>query len=542
MDRSLWLLIWLRGVAWARLWSRSLRTFKGALLGAVGSLVFLPMALAVFLAPRVQTGAQAEAIRLYGPLALLAYCVLNVALTSGDRSVHYTPAEVNFLFPGPYRPRQLLLYKVAGGLAPALLTALTLCFAFAHHATRFVAAYAGLFLGLELLYLFSLSVGLLVSTFGALAFTRARRLMLAGLGAAALAAVWSVGRPALALPAGELLDRAVRSPAVSALVAPFRPFVSTFTAEKLWPDLFAWGGLAALVDLAFLLLVLLLNARFLEASAAASERMYARVRRVRRGGPLSVSGANVRFGLPMVPRWGGVGPNLWRQLTTVARSPGRLLGIVLLFTFPVALAFFTGSGSGPGEPLPGGAALPALLGIALFAPTTVGYDFRSDFGRMEDLKTLPIPPGRVVLGQLLAPVLVLTAAAWVSLSLFGWLARPGPTLLVSAAALAPPVNLVLVAVENLYFLWFPFRTAGVNSFDFQAMGRQMLLLMAKGATVVAAGGAAAGLGALVLYLTGRNWPAAVAAAWVALAAAGLGLVPLLGAAFEAYDVAGDAAD
>ena len=33
---------------------------------------------------------------------------------------------------------------------------------------------------------------------------------------------------------------------------------------------------------------------------------------------------------------------------------------------------------------------------------------------------------------------------------------------------------MLVAIENLYFLCYPFRTAGVNSMDIQAIGRQMV--------------------------------------------------------------------
>src|SRR4051812_18369432 len=124
MDRSLWLLLLIRGKAWFRRWARNLRSLKGALLAVVGSLVFLPMIVSVLVSPRVQTAAQVGAIRRFGPLGLLAYCLLNVLLSSGDRAVYYSPSEVNFLFSGPYRPRQLLVYKVVGGLGAALLTAL----------------------------------------------------------------------------------------------------------------------------------------------------------------------------------------------------------------------------------------------------------------------------------------------------------------------------------------------------------------------------------------------------------------------------------
>jgi hypothetical protein len=184
-----------------------------------------------------------------------------------------------------------------------------------------------------------------------------------------------------------------------------------------------------------------------------------------------------------------------------------------------------------------GPALSVMFGMALFAPTVVGFDFRPDLGRMEDLKTLPIPPSRLVLGQLITPVLVLTLAEWVTLAVIAVATRSDPFVPASAAALALPFNLMLFAIENLYFLWFPYRLTGLNAIDFQSMGRQMLLLMAKFACLGLAAGLAAGAGALAYFAAGRSWPLAVAAAWVAMAALGLALIPLAGRAFDAFDVA-----
>ena len=232
MNRSLVLLNLLRGRAWLRRWTRSFRTLKGLLLAVVGSLVFVPMIISALLAPRVQTAAQLGAIREYGPLALFTYCVLNVLLSSGDRAVYYSPAEVIFLFSGPFRPRQILLYKITSGFAPAILTALVMTFAFGHHAASYHAAFLGLFLSLHLLYLFSLSVGLAISTFGALAFNWSRRLLLLALGLIALGALWPLGERAMSMTPMELLQQVLHSPTVTAIVAPFRPFVWTFSADR----------------------------------------------------------------------------------------------------------------------------------------------------------------------------------------------------------------------------------------------------------------------------------------------------------------------
>ncbi len=206
-----------------------------------------------------------------------------MVFSTGDRAVYYSPAEVTFLFCGPYRPRQLLIYKVVGGFAASVVTGLLMAFAFAHHAAMFVSAFAGLTLTLLLIYLFSLAVGLTISLVGASAYSLGRRLVWAALVTVIAAALWPIGRRALALPVWEVVSRSLKSPAVAAVLLPFRPFVNAFTAERVWPDLAVWSALALAVDLALLGLVLTLNAQFLEASAAASRRVHDRLRRARRG-------------------------------------------------------------------------------------------------------------------------------------------------------------------------------------------------------------------------------------------------------------------
>jgi hypothetical protein len=536
VDRSLWLLLALRARAWARGWVRKIRSLKGALLALVGSLVFLPWLITAVFAPRLQTEAQLDAIRLYGPLGLFGYCLLNVVLSAGDRAVYYSPGEVNFLFCGPFAPRQLLLYKVAAGVGAAMLTAPFMVLAFRHHTASTLAALVGLFLALMLLYLFSIAVGLAVSTFGALAFSRGRRLLLLAVLAAVALAVAPLGERVAAMSPDQILEEALHSPAVGVIVAPFRPFVMAFTAERLWPDLVVWSTVSLGVDCALLGVVLALNAQFLEASAAASARMYERIKRVRRGETWAMGPSKVRVELPMLPWWGGAGPNLWRQLTTASRSLSKLVGLAALFLIPVVTIVLT-TGRDPSERFLAGPALSVVFGLALFAPTMVGFDFRPDLGRMEDLKALPIPPAMLALGQVVTPVLILSVAEWVTFGFITAWARPGPLVAVSAAALALPFNLLLVAVENLYFLWYPYRMAGFNTFDFQAMGRQMLLLMAKFVSLGVGGALAAGVGALLYFVTGGSWPAAVAAGWVVLAAVGLAVLPLVGQAFAAFDVA-----
>ena len=533
MDRSLWLLLKLRGNAARRRFGRTLGSLKGLLLAVVGSLVFVPTLITMLFAPGM---AQPELIRRFGPLGLLAYCLLNVIVSPGDRVVYYSPSEVNFLFSGPYHPRQLLLYKIVGGLCAAILTALLMTILLAHHSPHWISAYLGMFLSLALLYLFTLSVGLFISTIGVLAFTRFRQVFLVGVLAAAVGASMPVLQRAVAMPVLELLEGVLNSTVIAVVTAPFQPFVSTFAAERIWPDLLVSTALALAIDVALLGVVLAMNARFMEASAAASEKLYARIRKARQGDPWH-GASKARFELPMLPWLGGVGPNLWRQLTSSARSIGRMVVALAVCLVPIGSIVLSSTPRG-GESATALLSISTLAGFALFAPAMVPFDFRPDINRMEDLKTLPIPAGRLVLGQLGAPVFILCLGEWICLSVIA-IATKGaePVALLGAAVMFPPLNLLLVAIENLYCLLFPFRTTGISSFDFQAIGRQMLLIVAKVVTLGVAGGIGVGLGAVVYWLSGHNWPGAILTTWVVTAGFGLGMVPLLAHAFDAFDVA-----
>src|SRR5205085_1706099 len=131
------------------------------------------------------------------------------------------------------------------------------------------------------------------------------------------------------------------SPVAQTLLAPFRWFVNAFTAERLWPDLALWASLGLLVDACLLGLVFALDAQYLETAAAASERAYARLQRLRRGGPalaMAPTSGRVRVGVPGLPHWGGVGAVAWRQLVTALRTPWSLVvavAVTAMLAYPV---------------------------------------------------------------------------------------------------------------------------------------------------------------------------------------------------------------
>ena len=330
MDGALGLLLRLRLVGFLRRWGRSLRTMKGLLLALVGSLLYLPMLLTTVFAPRVQLTAQLAMIRRYGALGLFGFCVLNLILTSDERAVYFAPAEIEFLFSGPFRRRQLLLYKMVSGLFSSVLVALLMTFFFAHHARSFLPAFVGLFLMIEQLVLLSMAFGLFVSTVGALAFSRQRRIVLGAVArgrrrraaapgsrpvfrrrdGAARPARKFAGPPGRGLalpPPGDGLHGGASLARAGRLVASGPGRAGGTGDRRRW----RWTPSTTKPPR--------------PPARGSTTRLALGCRDGRRRGRYRTP-----IQLPMLPWWGGVGPALWRQLATAVRFPGRFFMLLLL--------------------------------------------------------------------------------------------------------------------------------------------------------------------------------------------------------------------
>jgi Putative ABC exporter len=554
MDSALWLLLWLRFRAWLRRLFRNAGTPRGALFLAAGFLFF-----ALVVGPNVffriwqaEDGgfrtAYVKHTRDVGPLLLFAYCVLTVLVGSADQCVSFTPAEVQFLFPGPFSRRKLLAYKVIGNALLCCVYALFLTAFFFAYAARPLAAYPGLLLTLWFIQFFSMAVSLLISTVGARAFSPWRRLLLVPL----VLAVWwgasRLGADAFTHGPGEVIARLRQNEVVQILLTPMGWFVETFTAEHAWPD-FVLGAARCLgVDALLLLVVFLLDAQYLEAAAAASERAYARMQRVRSGGAVTavVATGRPRFSLPSLPHWGGIGPLAWRQLTTAARSMRPVLIFLVIFALLVGGSWLALGAIDQGELRAGGWFIGStVLGMTVAMLTgLLTFDFRGDIDRIDVLKVLPLPAWRVALGQLLAPTLILSAVQLLVVGMVQALWGGVEPLLAGVAVFALPFNFLSIGLENLMFLWFPARPTPAAPGDFQMMGRQALMMVAKFAAllVVVVPAALAGISAGVLaawLLDVEPVPPALAVGCMVMTALAAGVVPLVAQAFARFDVARD---
>jgi hypothetical protein len=523
-----------------------MKTVKGIVLFLFGALIFAPFFVSLiysgFDPSAAARSGDPEAVRRFGPLVLLGYCVASVVFSTSEKAIYFTPAEVNLLFPAPFSRRQLLLYKIVVTFLTSLVGTLFLTVFFQANAYSVVAAFVGLLFATLFLQLFSMAAAIVAATLGTLAYSRFRKAVLILLGVLAAVLLFWLGKGSIPATWGERVDLIHRSPVLGALLAPFRWFVEAFAAREIWPDLVKWSARCLAVDGVLAAVVLGLDAQFLESAATASERLYARIQRVRSGGIAAhwSPAAKARFSLPDWPWWGGAGPVAWRQMLTALRSLKSvmliLISLGLMTLWPMLLR------TAPDDRDHGGGVgvIGILLAMTMFMlPMILTFDFRGDLDRMDLLKSLPISPTWLAAGQLATPVLAMSLiqlallttvqALWGGLGFF-----LGP-----AAAFVLPFNFLFMGLENLAFLFFPTRQTPGSAADFQLFGRQVLLVWAKVLALLVISGVITLVSAAVYLVTRGSWPATLVAAWVLLVGVDVALVPTIGLAFQRFDVSRD---
>jgi hypothetical protein len=545
MDRALWLLLRLRFGGWLRRFGRALRTVKGALL--VGFLALLmccwsmSLVSSLFLVPHTARQLDLVSVRRYGSLGLLAYCVLMLLTTAGEKALSFNPAEVNFLFPGPFSRRQLLAYRVTSSLLLALPAALFLTLWSASYAPWPPAAFVGAVLAIAFLQFFAVVVALIVSTVDEQTRNRGRRFLLLALALVALGAAFWARRQVPDNDLVALAEQIEHAPLFQLLLVPFGWFAGTFTAAD--PvEAVQFGVRSLAVDAGLLVLLFVLDAHYLEAAAAASERHYALLQRLRGSGagtmPL-IGPRKAGFSLPDLPRLGGAGPIAWRQMVTALRSLRGLLVLIVILLVLLLQPILFADLHRVHDPMLSRMLAGMAFGGSIFLMQMLPFDFRGDVDRMEVLKSLPVTPLAIVAGQLVTPVLLSSAVQLLGLfAVEATLGGLGAALLVAAALFALPFNWVLFEVVNLLFLLFPARMTPTSAGDLQMMGRQTVLVFAIWLSLLVLLGIPAALAAIV-YLITTSWPATLIFAWVLLVTEAGGLLPLLVMAFRRFDVARD---
>jgi hypothetical protein len=451
--------------------------------------------------------------------------------------VAFTPAEVDFLFPGPFSRRQLLGYKIARSAFSALFTATLFSFVFLRYAQHWMGGWIAIFLGLLFVQLLAMAIVLIGQTMGERAFTGGRKLALA-VCLMAVAAIVLPYRMSNAPFDGQLIvHNFVNSPSGQIILTPFSVFGKILTANPIAPDAFKWTGVAIAMIGVLLIIVMRLDAHYLEAAAKSGQKIYDRTQRFRRGGGLAYRATSARLRIGVLPRLGGAGPIAWRQLNTAVRTAKAMLVVLLVISVTIGPMLFLGTqrGSNQVDPDFENVIIGAVFWVSFMLSNMLRFDFRGDLDLIDTLKALPIRNSVIALAELVAPVVVLVICQIILLTSIGVVLHRDPRMLAMIMLLAVPLDAILIAVENLIFLLFPVRQAVVSPGDLQGFGRQMLVFMLKTLMLLFAASLAAGLGAAAWWLRERSVPAFVMTTFVMLIIEFVAMIPLLVLAFQKFD-------
>jgi len=488
-----------------------------------------------------------------GAVLLWVVAVLVWLWPFAARTWTFTAAEVQFFFTAPLTRRQLLNYKLLRSQV-GLLFSVLIASLFTGAARAAVAGRWSLLLGGWLLFaaifLHVLGANLTKSSFRApasrvpwLAWASATlMIVVSGL----LCGTYLVhARALVSRPLNDAIFGIVelgRVGAASFALWPFRAVLAPIFAAT--PSAFARALGPALVVLVLNYVWVLWSDANLEDAASAAEQRQAQGRSapapVVRPAPFSLA-ARGRVETAI----------LWKNTILLGRYVSlRLVVRVLIPVVVTAVVFGLNS--------KGGSLAPLLLMLTVFAtvvgPFMIRNDLRHDLQRLPVLKTWPISGRELLLGELLAPIFLLSAIVWfllaVTLALSpAW--KDGPidvvgraALLVSVGLLAPMLIAGQVIIQNAAVILFPgwIATGGARARGIEAMGQNMLMfagtLLALGVGVLPASAVAGGLG-YVLYLF-LGWPgllpAAVLLASILVVEAGL-VVIWLGRVLERTDPA-----
>jgi len=532
----------LQGRGMLRRMVRGAASPRGAVFFGLGLLIFALWLMSIGMAGNRPQPALSH-VRAIAPLIILAICLISALTSAGERAIAFTPGEVDFLFPGPFRRRQLLVYKLTKSTIANLLTALFMSVALRRYAPFWLPCYVGVFLSLLFIQFVSTALLLVAQTVTEKAFSRGRKWALAGvavlvvLGLRGVVGLGSSDFPALAEQFGATDTGKV-------LLAPFNVYGQVITAQRIFPDMLEWAAAAVVINAALLAVVVRLDANYLEAAAGATQRRYERLRRIRGGGALAQGTRGTdRRGIPQPPFLFGAGPIAWRQLTNAYRSARGLIVVLLMLAIIGAKLFIPSHAPASfaareeaGRLLPWMGVM--LLVISIMAASLVKFDFRADLDAMESLKALPLHPWAISAGQLVTPVIVLTLVHWALIvavaSTMGH-SSDDRLALACLAVMVLPFNCLLFAAENLVFLVFPMRPAAVGPGDFQVLGRQIVTHALRSMMVVIGASVAVGIGVVACRAAHQSLSVLTLVTSAVLLMESAALLPPLALAFDRFD-------
>lgn len=471
-------------------------------------------------------------IRTFMPLGLLGFSLLTVVLSTGP-TFHFSQSEINFLFTGPFRRRDLIIYKFI-----AYVTGVTLSCAFI---VPFAQVQTGsvltaFFAALLTLVFAQLNSAVIVMSGRALAGSKLARLRwpaIALLSAALIAVViyaWMSPDTNLA----DLLAAFRYSWIGTIILLPYIVFAELFVAPAVFPNLVLWASIAALINIALLWMTIVLDARTTDRALHENARRSDRWERIKNGGSFWATDKEEAVSRRRAPSLGGIGPIAWRQSLNAGRNSIKIFAVFM--TIAACVGPLSAAVGISGTDTRGLTFFYVFLGFIV--PRTLVCDFRGDIVRMEIYKTLPISPWRICTGQLVAQVvLTYLIVATMIISIFLFDEHLNATFALRLLAFALPIIFLLYTLENTIQLLFPAKLVPMGQADFEFLGRSFAEFTAKTIILFAAAGVSAVVGLVTVMSLDRSLAVALLASWSTLAFFGLLTLTAMQFAFRRFAVA-----
>jgi ABC-2 type transport system permease protein len=515
-------------------------------------------------------GAWSATLELVGAVVLAAIILGAWIFPQSRAALTFTEAEATFLFPAPVRRQTLIHFKLlrsqAGILFSTLIMAL-LSNRFGRDGHTWVH-FVGWWLLLSTLQLHFIGASFArtrLLDWGISHWTR-RWILFGVFATIGLAAWWWLQThleksSALASPKDfrdvwRHVETILAAEPIATLLIPFRWMVRPGLATT--PDQFlyvVWPAVAGLVLHYFW--VIRSDVAFEEASLELARQRTERMAAIQRDRRPAVSTKARRAPFVLQPTGSPVVALLWKNLIFAGTLFTLRTWIILTFSFGLpAMVIGLNARRGEFAIIIVMLLVMGLVWSVLLGPQLLRHDLRQDLQSAELLKLFPLPGWKIILGELLAPVLILSLVQWTLLAFIAILFHGLPgipeirleqrlSVFVGAALICPAVNLISLLVPNAAVLLFPawLQTGPGGPQGVEATGQRLIFLLGQLLVFALALTPAAILAtavhfALTFWLP---WPlvvpiAAAAGVVLLLGEAAIGVV-LLGKLFERLDVA-----
>lgn len=458
---------------------RSPRRIVLSIIGLVLAIIWVGQAVAGIL---LRESADPEKLRLWIPLSLACYTVWNIvkiAFRKPETPFAWTPAEEELLLAAPLPRAELIRFRLAATVRAALLKSCIFSLVMIPDLNFIPFGFFGMLAGLLLIDLVRMLLE--VITWG----MKNRELWILRIVCGALllaiggsATFWVLGRfdasgiESMALIGflRNLLEYGLtmsQTEIGKIILFPFRTVADFILADRL-----IWAMPTCLVGIFGLAYTLIRCDKIFHQRRCQLERENLPLNRAR-STKKQQQDATIRS-RKKPAHLGGLGSLGWRQMLGAKTYRSQLLFAMLV---PLILSCVPAMSGANGLLMVMNVAGGLAFYSFLLLPSSMPFDMRRDLKRVTVLKSLPISPMRLVLGQITAPFVLTTAFQIFALGLTMCINPFHIAYFFIAMALLIPFNLFIFGLENLLIMWYPYR---LNQEGIQVFIRSILSFTAKG--------------------------------------------------------------